>query len=189
MFPMLPDTLGTAAFMKAANLVKMSDGKPFIDLINSARQDSGSLSDFLALMVLGNYKGAKKHMPEGTELKPADLKKPMNFLKKFGFGLLNGVGGISQGALSTAMVKFIPNADLSAFLQWLGFSIANGAIDNEYLTAAVAGGAASSAKELVMGLWKKYGMSIKGVPGQPGIGTTSKIVQSGAPAAPNEDFF
>ena len=68
MFPMLPDTLGTAAFMKAANWVKTKKPKkpeepeeiiPFIDLINSARQDSGSLSDFLALMVLGNYKGAK----------------------------------------------------------------------------------------------------------------------------------
>jgi nicotinic acid phosphoribosyltransferase len=58
-FPMLPDTLGTAAFMKAANWVKMPDGKPFISLINSARQDSGKLPDFLTLMTKGNYTLAK----------------------------------------------------------------------------------------------------------------------------------
>jgi hypothetical protein len=59
MFPMLPDTLGTAAFMKAANWVQMPNGKPFISLINSARQDSGKLPDFLDLMTKGNYTLAK----------------------------------------------------------------------------------------------------------------------------------
>lgn len=59
MFPMLPDTLGTAAFMKAANLVKMSDGKSFISLITSARQDSGKLEDFLKLMTDWAYSGEK----------------------------------------------------------------------------------------------------------------------------------
>jgi len=59
MFPMLPDTLGTAAFMKAANLVKMSDGKSFISLITSARQDSGKLEDFLKLMTDWAYSGGK----------------------------------------------------------------------------------------------------------------------------------
>ena len=54
MFPMLPDTLGTAAFMKAANWVK-KDGQPFISLINSARQDSGKLPNFLILMTQWNY--------------------------------------------------------------------------------------------------------------------------------------
>ena len=54
MFPMLPDTLGTAAFMKAANWVK-KDGQPFISLINSARQDSGKLPNFLTLMTQWNY--------------------------------------------------------------------------------------------------------------------------------------
>jgi len=48
-FPMLPDTLGTAAFMKAANWVKV-DGESFIKKINSARQDSGKLENFLTLM-------------------------------------------------------------------------------------------------------------------------------------------
>jgi nicotinic acid phosphoribosyltransferase len=47
---MLPDTLGTRAFMKAANYVTVSteDGKTqkFIDLIQTARQDSGKLIDF-----------------------------------------------------------------------------------------------------------------------------------------------
>ena len=57
MFPMLPDTLGTAAFMKAANWVKMSDGKSFITLINSARQDSGKLENFKILMQNWGYQG------------------------------------------------------------------------------------------------------------------------------------
>jgi len=47
---MLPDTLGTRAFMKAANYVTISteDGKTqkFIELIQTARQDSGKLTDF-----------------------------------------------------------------------------------------------------------------------------------------------
>lgn len=65
MFPMLPDTLGTAAFMKAANWVKVpkpgtpSEKVSFIELINSARQDSGKLPDFKKLMENWYYKDAK----------------------------------------------------------------------------------------------------------------------------------
>lgn len=55
--PMLPDTLGTRAFMKAANYVKLEDGKPFISLISSARQDSGNLKDFKANMAEYGYTG------------------------------------------------------------------------------------------------------------------------------------
>lgn len=55
--PMLPDTLGTRAFMKAANYVKLEDGNPFISLISSARQDSGKLKDFKANMAEYGYKG------------------------------------------------------------------------------------------------------------------------------------
>ncbi len=54
LFPMLPDTLGTAAFMKAANWVKF-DGESFIKKINSARQDSGKLENFLTLMEEWGY--------------------------------------------------------------------------------------------------------------------------------------
>jgi hypothetical protein len=55
--PMLPDTLGTGAFLKAAeafHVTPMRDGEvqhctkkvPFLSLINSARQDSGRLDKF-----------------------------------------------------------------------------------------------------------------------------------------------
>lgn len=43
--PMLPDTLGTRAFMKAASYVQLQ-GRPFLEKILSARQDSGTLKDF-----------------------------------------------------------------------------------------------------------------------------------------------
>jgi nicotinic acid phosphoribosyltransferase len=59
MFPMLPDTLGTAAFMKAANWVKMDDGASFVSKITGARQDSGKLENFKKLMENWNYKDDK----------------------------------------------------------------------------------------------------------------------------------
>jgi hypothetical protein len=62
--PMLPDTLGTGAFMKAAEAFRvtpMKDGEvqhcaekvPLLSLINSARQDSGRLDRFKS--TLGKY--------------------------------------------------------------------------------------------------------------------------------------
>ena len=48
--PMLPDTLGTRAFMKAALSVIMENDKLFLSEITSARQDSGKLEDFLKNM-------------------------------------------------------------------------------------------------------------------------------------------
>jgi hypothetical protein len=56
--PMLPDTLGTRAFMKAANLITIEiDGiqHKFLDVIQSARQDSGNLLDFLRNMIEFGY--------------------------------------------------------------------------------------------------------------------------------------
>jgi hypothetical protein len=52
--PMLPDTLGTPAFMKAATLVKVGDVR-FLEKIFSARQDSGSLEDFMTIMKKFEY--------------------------------------------------------------------------------------------------------------------------------------
>ncbi len=61
--PMLPDTLGTRAFMKAANLIKIDvsvkdaagnnivEPKKFIDVIQFARQDSGKLQHFKENMI------------------------------------------------------------------------------------------------------------------------------------------
>lgn len=56
--PMLPDTLGTRAFMKAANLITIEiDGiqHKFLDVIQSGRQDSGKLMDFLRNMIEFGY--------------------------------------------------------------------------------------------------------------------------------------
>jgi hypothetical protein len=56
--PMLPDTLGTRAFMKAANLITINvDGveRRLIDLIQSGRQDSGKLRDFKENMLEFGY--------------------------------------------------------------------------------------------------------------------------------------
>ena len=51
---MLPDTLGTRAFMKAANYVTIpkADGgrQRFLDIIGTARQDSGKLKNFIRNM-------------------------------------------------------------------------------------------------------------------------------------------
>jgi len=59
---MLPDTLGTRAFMKAANMVtiKIADGpiQKFLDVITSARQDSGKLQDFIDNMTEFGYNRA-----------------------------------------------------------------------------------------------------------------------------------
>jgi hypothetical protein len=79
--PMLPDTLGTRAFMKAANLIKINvpvkaadgsvvknaDGsiviepKKYIDVVQLARQDSGKLPDFKQNMIEFGY-----FTPEGA---------------------------------------------------------------------------------------------------------------------------
>ena len=65
MMPMLPDTLGTEAFVRTASLIKVplnhkdnslkNNRKTgqlirFLDIIGSARQDSGELKDFVKLM-------------------------------------------------------------------------------------------------------------------------------------------
>jgi nicotinic acid phosphoribosyltransferase len=67
MMPMLPDTLGTEAFVRVASLIKVPlNHKPeynfsknnrkngelirFLDIIGSARQDSGKLEDFVKIM-------------------------------------------------------------------------------------------------------------------------------------------
>jgi nicotinic acid phosphoribosyltransferase len=64
--PMLPDTLGTDAFLYAANKIKIPKQKcnnsnnsltTFIKIISSARQDSGTLLGFIRLLRCHNFKG------------------------------------------------------------------------------------------------------------------------------------
>ena len=58
--PMLPDTLGTDAFMLAANYIQVDkdqvDKEPFIKKINNARQDSGTTKGFKEKMTIWNFK-------------------------------------------------------------------------------------------------------------------------------------
>lgn len=55
--PMLPDTIGTRAFMIAANCVKVNNNIDFIDLVKTARQDSGSLTYFKQIVESFGFNG------------------------------------------------------------------------------------------------------------------------------------
>ena len=86
--PMLPDTLGTRAFMKAANLITIEiDGvqHKLIDLIQSARQDSGKLPDFKDNMREFGYVG-------GMMASEIDSTKALINAFKLGYGTF-GAGG------------------------------------------------------------------------------------------------
>uniref|UniRef100_A0A7S2JBV6 Uncharacterized protein n=1 Tax=Alexandrium andersonii TaxID=327968 RepID=A0A7S2JBV6_9DINO len=62
MMPMLPDTLGSRAFMKVAERLTVPTGPhkgaPVLSVIGAARQDSGSLEAFRSLMDEFGFKGA-----------------------------------------------------------------------------------------------------------------------------------
>jgi len=89
--PMLPDTLGTESFLRAANVIKVPKTGvvgakvPLLTIIESARQDSGKLKDFIALMDKYNYTGGK--MASEIDNIP-DFKEA----QRLGYGLA-GVGG------------------------------------------------------------------------------------------------
>jgi len=53
--PMLPDTLGTPAFLNAANYIKNDDNTPFLNKITAARQDSGDLGLFREYLIKAGY--------------------------------------------------------------------------------------------------------------------------------------
>ncbi len=87
--PMLPDTLGTRVFLKAAtryvvpNLMTNSQEKvPFLDLVRSARQDSGKLSDFMQNMSDAGYKFGKM----ASEIDDSDTLQAASNLKFASFG-------------------------------------------------------------------------------------------------------
>jgi len=62
LMPMLPDTLGTKAFMKAAQMLTVPfgphAGHPLISIIGAARQDSGCIAAFKKLMEEFGFSGA-----------------------------------------------------------------------------------------------------------------------------------
>jgi nicotinate (nicotinamide) nucleotide adenylyltransferase len=65
--PMLPDTLGTEAFMKIGSIIEVltkannKNKKPFFEIINSARQDSGSLGGFIEILKKYSLKPGKSN--------------------------------------------------------------------------------------------------------------------------------
>lgn len=62
LMPMLPDTLGSLAFMKTAGHLSVPRGphagEPVLSVVGAARQDSGSLADFAKLMREHSFGGA-----------------------------------------------------------------------------------------------------------------------------------
>ena len=99
--PMLPDTLGTRAFMKAANLITVDvAGNPmkFIDVIQSARQDSGKLQDFKDNMIEFKYlasDGSAKivaDIPNSMMASEIDTSKSLFNALKIGYASF-GAGG------------------------------------------------------------------------------------------------
>lgn len=88
--PMLPDTLGTESFLRAANVIlSLSNDKkknvPFLQLIGSARQDSGELPAFLERVSKYDYRLGKM----ASEI---DKLSDFNEAQRLGYGLA-GVGG------------------------------------------------------------------------------------------------
>ena len=62
--PMLPDTLGTEAFVRIASMINVNvkngntnEQSRFLDIIGSARQDSGTLENFVAILDKYDFKG------------------------------------------------------------------------------------------------------------------------------------
>lgn len=107
--PMLPDTLGTRAFMKAANYVKLEDGSPFLTLISSARQDSGKLKDFKANMAEYGYTGgmmASEIDDTSTLLEAAELGYPSFGAGGF-FGDSEKVWGNKDASSNSMAVKAV----------------------------------------------------------------------------------
>ena len=132
MFPMLPDTLGTAAFMKAANWVKFANGTSFITSINSARQDSGKLENFKKLMEKWNYKNEDILKPMmASEIDNAEtlLKATQNGYTTSGAGGFFGdsakVWNPSLSSPSMAVkavnVEYCVPTDEKQFYEGLGF--------------------------------------------------------------------
>jgi nicotinic acid phosphoribosyltransferase len=127
MFPMLPDTLGTAAFMKAANWVKMSNNLSFISNITSARQDSGKLENFKKLMQDWGYvKGMMASEIDNTEtlLKATKLGYTTSGAGGF-YGdsakVWNPTLSSPSMAVKAVNVEYCVPADEKQFYEGLGF--------------------------------------------------------------------
>jgi len=89
LMPMLPDTLGTSAFMTIANELTIPQGvhkgQPVLSVMGAARQDSGTLKDFADLMKKYQYSG----LIMASEI---DVPDDMNTAASLGYKLF-GAGG------------------------------------------------------------------------------------------------
>jgi hypothetical protein len=114
--PMLPDTLGTPAFLKAANntlVTPMLNGvpqihhqEPFLKFINSARQDSGTIDGFKRM--LQAYPAYKGSMMASEISKKEDLEKARDEgYTTFGAGGFMGdsetVWPVTEGTFNASM--------------------------------------------------------------------------------------
>jgi hypothetical protein len=84
--PMLPDTLGTPAFVIAASIL-LKDDKTFLSFVNSARQDSGDLVDFETILDTIGYKGGcmASEIDDTATLLKASLLSKFNTFGAGGF--------------------------------------------------------------------------------------------------------
>lgn len=133
---MLPDTLGTRAFMKAANLITVVNKDnavvPFIKVIQTARQDSGELEDFVTNMKEFNYinpDGSSiviSGMPNGIMASEIDTTDKLFEANKDGYNSF-GAGGffgdsikvwgksINSNSMAVKAVKVEYNTDARAY--------------------------------------------------------------------------
>jgi hypothetical protein len=120
--PMLPDTLGTPAFVIAASLLLNND-KTFLSVVGSARQDSGDLVDFETILDLIGYteKCMASEIDDTVTLLKATLLSKFNTFGAGGFfGDSNKVfdekGKNISMAVKVTSVKCTYNADKIATL-------------------------------------------------------------------------
>mmetsp|Transcript_40371 Transcript_40371/g.72494 ORF Transcript_40371/g.72494 Transcript_40371/m.72494 type:complete len:569 (+) Transcript_40371:85-1791(+) len=88
MMPMLPDTLGTVAFMRTAELLKVPagvhKGEPVLSIIGAARQDSGTLDAYAKIMKEFSFTGGL--MASEIEVAQNLLDAKANGYSTFGAG-------------------------------------------------------------------------------------------------------
>jgi hypothetical protein len=105
--PMLPDTLGTDAFMLAANYIKVGH-EPFITKINKARQDSGTTEDFKKKMAIWNF----EHPVMASEIEDTDTLETANKQRYDTFGA-GGFFGDSEKVWNVSVDNKVSNVPVN----------------------------------------------------------------------------
>jgi len=131
--PMLPDTLGTPACLialascwvqKMENGAQTEDTIRLLSVMTSARQDSGSLDDFKALMDIYKTSSEEGLMNKklGMMASEIDDKGSMKFAHSLGYGTYGtgGYMGDSEKAWSTTETKFSASMAVKAVRVFVG---------------------------------------------------------------------